>query len=71
MLRALKLDRNPLTGLILIPVKSAIISGKLRKADIGVEMGNAGDDVKASAGYVTTAVDADSIHNAMKALGII
>lgn len=43
----------------------------LRKAAIGVAMGNAGDDVKASADYVTTAVDADGIHNAMKALGII
>lgn len=43
----------------------------LRKAAIGVAMGNAGDDVKACADYVTTAVDADGIHNALKALGII
>lgn len=37
----------------------------LRRAAIGVAMGNATDDVKAAADMVTTAVDADGIANAL------
>lgn len=40
----------------------------LRHAGIGVAMGNASDDVKAVADYITTAVDDDGIANALKQL---
>lgn len=43
----------------------------LRHAAIGVAMGQAKDDVKAAADYVTTSVDEDGISNAMKHFGII
>lgn len=43
----------------------------LRHAAIGVAMGQAKEDVKAAADYVTTSVDEDGISNAMKHLGII
>ena len=43
----------------------------LRHAGIGIAMGNAKDDVKASADYVTDPVDEDGIFNAMKHFGII
>lgn len=43
----------------------------LRCAGIGVAMGNAGDDVKAAADYVTTDVDDDGIWNACRALGLL
>ena len=43
----------------------------LRHAGIGVAMGNAKDDVKAAAGYVTTSVDDNGIANALKQYGII
>lgn len=43
----------------------------LRHAGIGVAMGNAGDDVKAAADYVTTSVDDDGIANALKRFKII
>lgn len=37
----------------------------LRFAGIGVAMGNAGDDVKQAADYVTTSVDEDGVYNAL------
>lgn len=43
----------------------------LRHAGIGVAMGNANDDVKAVADYVTTGVDKDGIANALKQFEII
>lgn len=43
----------------------------LRHAGIGVAMGNAKDDVKAAANYVTTSVDDHGIANALKHFGII
>lgn len=43
----------------------------LRHAAIGVAMGNAGDEVKAVADYVTTSVDDDGVYNALKHFGII
>ena len=45
--------------------------GMLRHAGIGVAMGNANEEVKASADYVTTSVDEDGIYLAMKHFGII
>lgn len=41
----------------------------IRKAGIGVAMGNAGDDVKAAANYVTTSVDDDGIARALAHFG--
>ena len=43
----------------------------LRQAGIGVAMGNANDDVKAVANYVTSSVDDDGIANALKHFGVI
>lgn len=43
----------------------------IRQAGIGVVMGNAGDDVKAVADYVTDTVDGDGIKKAMLHFGII
>lgn len=43
----------------------------LRKAGIGVAMGNASTEVKANADLITSDVDADGIHEALKALKII
>lgn len=43
----------------------------IRAAGIGVAMGNAGDDVKAIADYVTTSVDDDGIRNALLHFGVI
>ncbi|MDD3037118.1 Cof-type HAD-IIB family hydrolase [Bacteroides sp.] len=43
----------------------------LRHAAIGVAMGQAKEDVKAAADYITTSVDEDGIRNAMKHFGII
>ena len=43
----------------------------IRRAGIGVAMGNAGPDVKAAADYVTTSVDDDGILNALVGLGVI
>ncbi len=37
----------------------------IRKAGVGVAMGNAGEDVKASADFVTSSVDDDGIKNAL------
>ena len=45
--------------------------GMLRHAGIGVAMGNAKDDVKASADYVTASVDEDGIAKALKHFGVI
>ena len=38
---------------------------------IGVAMGNANDDVKETADYITTSVDEDGIQKALKHFGII
>lgn len=43
----------------------------LRQAGTGVAMGNAGDDVKAAAQYVTASVDDDGIMKALQHFGII
>lgn len=43
----------------------------LSHAHIGVAMGNAGDEVKAIADYVTDSVDADGIFNALKHFNLI
>lgn len=43
----------------------------LRHAAIGVAMGQAKEDVKTAADYITTPVDEDGISNAMKHFGII
>lgn len=43
----------------------------LKEAAIGVAMGNAADDVKRWADYVTTSVDNDGIRNALRELDII
>ena len=45
--------------------------GMLRHAGIGIAMGNANDDVKAAADYVTDSVDEDGIFKALKHFGII
>lgn len=43
----------------------------LRHAAIGVAMGQANDDVKAAADYITSPIDEDGISKAMKHFGII
>ncbi len=43
----------------------------LRSAAVGVAMGNANDDVKQAADYVTASVDEDGIQKALMHLGII
>lgn len=43
----------------------------LRHAAIGVAMGNAGEEVKQDADYVTTSVDDDGIYHALKHFGVI
>lgn len=43
----------------------------LRKAGIGVAMGNASDEVKANADYITSHVADDGIYKALKSLDII
>ncbi len=43
----------------------------LEYAGIGVAMGNAGEDAKAAADFVTTAVDDDGIFNALKHFNVI
>ena len=40
-------------------------------AGIGIAMGNATDEVKAHADYVTTSVDEDGIYNALKHFNLI
>ncbi len=43
----------------------------LRKAGIGIAMGNASETVKAAAGYVTDSVDDNGIYNALKHFKVI
>ena len=43
----------------------------VRDAGVGVAMGNACDELKAVADYVTTSVDDDGIYNALKHFGLI
>ena len=43
----------------------------IRSAGIGIAMGNATDEVKAAADYVTTSVDDDGIRNALVHFGVI
>lgn len=43
----------------------------IRRAGIGVAMGNAGDSVKAAADYVTNSVDDDGVMNALLRFGVI
>lgn len=43
----------------------------IREAGVGVAMGNAGDNVKAIADYVTTSVDEDGVKNALLHYGVI
>ena len=43
----------------------------IRRAGTGVAMGNAGDNVKAAADYVTTSVDDDGVMNALVHFGVI
>lgn len=43
----------------------------IRKAGVGVAMGNAGDDLKAEADYITTHIDDDGVFNALKHFGVI
>ncbi|HEY9543759.1 Cof-type HAD-IIB family hydrolase [Prevotella sp.] len=43
----------------------------LRTAGVGVAMGNAGEEVKAVAGYVTTSVDEDGVMNALRHFHVI
>ena len=43
----------------------------LRHAAIGVAMGNAVDEVKEHANYITTSVDEDGVANALKHFSII
>ena len=43
----------------------------LRHAGIGVALGDASDEVKAAADWVTTSVDEDGIMNALRHFGVI
>ncbi len=43
----------------------------IKQAGVGVAMGNASDEVKASADYVTTSVDDDGVKNALAHFGVI
>lgn len=43
----------------------------IEKAGVGVAMGNAGDNVKAVADYVTTSVAEDGVKNALRHFGVI
>jgi cof-like hydrolase len=43
----------------------------LKHAGIGVAMGNAGENVKEIADYITTSVDDDGITNALKHFNVI
>lgn len=43
----------------------------LKHAGIGIAMGNAGDEVKEAADYVTTSVDDNGIVNALKHFGVL
>lgn len=43
----------------------------VRRAGIGVAMGNAGEALRRAADYVTTSVDADGVSNALRHFGVI
>ena len=43
----------------------------IKKAGIGVAMGNAGDNLKEVADYITTSVDEDGVKNALAHFGVI
>ena len=43
----------------------------LRFAGVGVAMGNAGEEVRLAADYVTDDVDHDGIQNALRRFGVI
>ncbi len=43
----------------------------IQEAGIGVAMGNAGDNLKAVADYITTSVDDDGVKNALEKYGVI
>ena len=43
----------------------------LRHVAIGIAMGNAGDDVKAAADYVTDDIDDNGVANALRHFGVI
>ena len=43
----------------------------LQHAGIGVAMGNAGDEVKKVADYVTSSVDEDGVINALRHFGVL
>ncbi|MDR0394440.1 MAG: HAD hydrolase family protein, partial [Tannerella sp.] len=43
----------------------------LKYAGVGVAMGNAGEEVKRAADYVTTSVDDDGVGNALRHFGVI
>ena len=43
----------------------------LRRAGIGVAMGNAGANVKAAADYITDSIDAGGVANALRHFGVI
>lgn len=43
----------------------------VREAGVGVAMGNAGDNLKAIADYITTSVDEDGVKNALQKYGVI
>lgn len=43
----------------------------IKKAGIGVAMGNAGDNLKEVADYITTSVDEDGVKNALVHFGVI
>ena len=43
----------------------------LRHAGLGIAMGNAGEAVKQSAGYITDAVDNDGVIKALRHLGLL
>lgn len=45
--------------------------GMLRHVGLGVAMGNAADEVKAAADYVTTSVDDDGVARALRSFGLI
>ena len=43
----------------------------IQESGIGVAMGNAGEEVKAVADFVTTSVDEDGVKNALEHFGVI
>ena len=43
----------------------------LRRAGIGIAMGNAGNEARSAADYITSSVDDDGVWNALKHFGVI